>query len=321
LRVASTSREVAMKAFALSSFDEPAAVIEVDDPIVQAGEVLVRVAAASLNPYDAFVASGAAKSFMEYAFPAVLGGDVAGTVEALGDDVDGFAVGDRVFGMMGMKGSVHDGSFAERTTPQAGAVAKTPQEVSDTDAGSLGVAGTTAVSAVDAVDVRDGARVLIVGATGGVGSFAMQLARLGGAHVIASVRPGDEDFVTGLGAAETVDYTGDIVEAIRDRYPDGVDAAIDLVNRDEDFQRIVSLVRKGGHAASALGAAAGEEIDGVRTSNANGNPANLLPIAALVAEGKVRVAVTRTYRLDDAAQALRDLTDEHTLGKLVIEMR
>jgi NADPH:quinone reductase-like Zn-dependent oxidoreductase len=94
-----------MKAFALSSFDEPAAVTEVPDPIVRAGEVLVRVTAASLNPYDAFVASGAAQRYMTYELPAVLGGDHAGTVEALGDGVDGFAVGDRVFGMMGMKGA------------------------------------------------------------------------------------------------------------------------------------------------------------------------------------------------------------------------
>jgi len=308
-----------MEAFALSSFEEPPAVIEVPDPIVHAGELLVRVTAASLNPFDAFVAMGAMKDFTPYEFPAVLGGDLAGTVEALGDDVDGFSVGERVFGMMGMKGSVHDGSFAELATPHAVSIAKTPAGVSDTDASTLGVAGTTAVSAVDAVDLREGARVLIVGATGGVGSFAIQLARLGGAHVIASVRPGDEGFVTDLGASETVDYTGDLVATVRERYPDGVDAAIDLVNRQgADFDAVVGLVRKGGKAASARGAAQSEEIDGVRTSNANGNPAHLTALASLVAEGKLRVAITRTYPLHDAVQALSDLQELHTVGKLVL---
>ena len=309
-----------MKAFALSSFDEPPGVIEVRDPIVQAGEVLIRVAAASLNPYDAFVATGAAKAFMSYDFPAVLGGDLAGTVEALGDEVDGFALGDRVFGMMGSKGSVRDGSIAELATPQATAIARTPDAISDTDAGTLGVAGTTAVAAIEAVAPGDGQRVLIVGATGGVGSFAIQLARLRRAEVIATVRPGDEDFVSDLGATETVDYTGDVVATIRERYPDGVDAAIDGVSGGEEFQRIVGLVRKGGRAASTRGAAEGEEMDGVTVANANGNPAHLTALADLVADGKVRVAATHTYELEDAAQALRDLNEQHTLGKLLITM-
>jgi NADPH:quinone reductase-like Zn-dependent oxidoreductase len=311
--------EVAMKALALSSFDAPPAVIEVRDPIVQAGEVLVRVAAASLNPYDAFVASGAAKAYMEYEFPAVLGGNLAGTVEALGDGVDRFAVGDRVFGMMGAKGSVHDGSIAELATPQAGAIARTPDGVSDTDASTLGVAGTTAVDAIEAVRPDDGQRVLIVGATGGIGSFAIQLARLRGADVIATVRPGDEGFVTDLGATETVDYTGDVAETIRERHPDGVAAVIDAVSGGADeFQRIVGLVRKGGRAASTRGAAQGDEIDGVTVANANGNPAHLMVLAELVAEGKVRVAVTRTFALDDAARGLGELNEQHTLGKLVV---
>ena len=308
-----------MKAFVVSSLDEPAAVTEVPDPIVRAGEILVRVAAASLNPYDAFVASGAAQAYMTYDFPVVIGGDHAGTVEALGDGVDGFGVGDRVFGMMGMKGSVHDGTFGELAVPQAAAVARTPDGVSDMDASTLGVAGTTAVEAVDAVGPAEGQRVLIVGATGGIGSFAIQLCRLRGAHVIATVRPGDEAFVTDRGASETVDYTGDTVATIRERYPDGVDAVIDGVSADGDaFRKVVGIVRTGGRATSTRGAAQSEEIDGVSVANANGNPARLAELADLVAGGKLRVAITRTYPLAEAAQALRDLQEQHTLGKLVI---
>ncbi len=256
-----------MKALALSSFDEAPSVVDVEDPKPGPGEVLVRVAASSINAFDVTVASGGARAFMTYDFPAVIGGDLAGTVEDLGAGVDGFAVGDRVFGMMGMKGAVHDGSFGELATPTAVSIAKTPDGLRDVDAGSLAVAGTTAMSAVEAVAPSEGTTVLVLGATGGVGSFALQLARGRGAHVIASVRPGDEGFVTDLGAAETVDYMGDIAAAIRERYPDGVDAAIDAVSHGDGFAAIADLVHPGGILVSTRGAA-GESTDlhGVRVA-------------------------------------------------------
>jgi NADPH:quinone reductase-like Zn-dependent oxidoreductase len=308
-----------MKALVLSSFDEGPSVLEVEDPKPGPGEVLVRVAAASINAFDVTVASGGARAFMTYEFPAVIGGDVAGTVEVLGDGVDGFAVGDRVFGMMG-KGAVHDGSFGERATPTAASVAKAPDGLRDVDGGSLAVAGTTAMSAIEAVAPSDGSTVLMLGATGGVGSFALQLARGRGAHVIASVRPGDEGFVAGLGAAETVDYTGDLPAAIRERYPDGVDAAIDAVSYgDEAFGAIAGLVHAGGILVSTRGAA-GEDTDlnGVRVSNANGNPAHLAALADLAVKGELKVPVRKTYLLADAAQAIADFAEQHTVGKLVI---
>src|SRR5262249_35620563 len=163
--------------------------------------------------------------------------------------------------------------------------ARTPESVSDTDASTLGVAGTTAVEAVEAVEPGNGSTVLIIGATGGIGSFAIQLATIRGAHVIATVRPGDEAFVTDLGGAEAVDS----IAAVRERHPDGIDAVIDAVSMGGDeFERGVALVRKGGVAASTRGAAQGEEIDGVATVNANGNPARLRELARFVADGKVR---------------------------------
>ena len=311
-----------MKALALASFDDPAVVIDVPEPVAGAGEVLVRVGAASVNAYDLGVAAGSMKDFMPYRFPVVVGNDVAGTIEALGEGVEGFSVGDRVFGMMGMKGEIHDGSFAELANPQAGSIAAAPEGLSDPDAGSLAVAGTTAMSAVEAVDPGEGARVLIVGATGGVGTFAIQLARLRGAHVIASVRPGDEDFVTGLGAAETVDYTGDTVATIQERYADGIDAVIDAVNRDHDaFAALAGIVREGGRATSVVGGAGeSSQIGMVSVSNTGGNPAHLSALGDLVVQGKLRVAIRRTYALGEAAKALEDFANEHTLGKLVITM-
>jgi NADPH:quinone reductase-like Zn-dependent oxidoreductase len=311
-----------MKALALESFEGGPKVMDVPDPVAGPGEALVRVGAASVNAFDVGVAAGYMKDFMPYEFPAVIGGDLAGRVEAVGEGVEDFEVGARVFGMMGMKGAIHDGSFGEFANPTADSIASAPEGLSDSDAGSLGVAGTTAMSATEAVGPSDGSTVLIVGATGGVGSFAIQLAALRGAHVIASVRPGDEDFVTGLGAAETVDYTGDVVAEIHRRYPNGIDAMIDAVNRDQvTFAGLVALVRDGGRAASIVGGA-GEatEIGGVAVSNVGGNPEHLGDMADLVLKGQLRVAIRRSYPLADAAQALRDFANEHTLGKLVITM-
>jgi NADPH:quinone reductase-like Zn-dependent oxidoreductase len=313
---------MSMRALALESFDRPPSVIDVPAPRPDAGEVLVRLGAASVNAYDTFVAMGMMKDVLPYEFPAVIGQDVAGVVEELGEGVVGFAVGDRVFGTMGMKSAVHDGSFGELATPQAAALAVTPIGVDDRQAGSLGVAGTTAMSAVAALDPTDGATVLVVGATGGVGTFAIQLASARGARVIASIKPGDEDVVTELGASETVDYSSDLAGAIRERYPDGVDGLIDLVNRDEAaFAALVGLVGEGGRAASAVGGA-GEatEIGGVEVANVGGDPSRLEALAAMVADGRLRAAITGSYPLDDAARALSDFATEHTVGKLVVTM-
>lgn len=311
-----------MEALALTSFDAPPAVVDLAEPVAAGAEVLIRVTASSVNAFDVGVAAGAMKDVMPYEFPAVIGNDLAGVVVTVGEGVEGFEPGARVFGMMGMKGVVHDGSFAEFANPQAGSIALAPDGLTDADAGALAVAGTTAMSAVGALGLGDGARVLIVGATGGVGSFAIQLAARLGAHVIASVRPGDEDFVTELGAAETIDYTGDMAAAVRERYPDGIDAAIDAVNRDHDaFAATAGLVREGGHATSVVGGA-GEAttIEGVSVSNSGGDPALLRPLADLVVGGTVRVAARRTYALTEATTALQDFANEHTLGKLLITM-
>jgi NADPH:quinone reductase len=314
--------DTTIEALALEGFDRAPEVIHVPAPEPTAGEVLVRVHAASMNAFDSFVAMGMAKAFMPYEFPAVIGQDVAGVVEAVGDGVEGFRNGDRVFGTIGSKGVVHDGTFAELATPLAPALAPTPAAVDDGQVGSLGVAGTTAMSAVDAIDPSRDSTVLIVGATGGVGTFAIQLAAARGASVIATIKPGDEDVLTGLGAAETVDYSNDVIEAVRERHPDGIDSVIDLVNRDPgEFGALAGLVRTGGRAVSAVGGA-GEatQIGGIDVRNIGSDPSHLGMLASMIEEGKLTAAIKRTYALSDAAVALTDFANEHTVGKLVITM-
>jgi NADPH2:quinone reductase len=193
------------------------------------GEVLVRVQAASVNGFDVAVAAGRLRGMMEHSFPAGVGKDFAGTVEAIGEGVSGFAAGDRVFGVV-MKPTVRDGSFAQYVTvPEAIGIAHLPDRLDVSVAGALGLAGTAAIQALDALQLLAGELVLVAGATGGGGALAVQLAAASGAVVIATGQPGpDEKFFRELGATHVADYREDLAGAVRAVAPKGVDAALHL---------------------------------------------------------------------------------------------
>lgn len=305
-----------MRAFALPSADTDAAVTEVPDPTPGAGEVLVRVAASSLNGFDASVASGRLQGMMEYRFPVVLGKDFAGVVEALGEGASRFAVGDAVFGVV-MKPHLADGGIGELlVVDQDQCIAAVPENVELRDAGALGLAGTAAVDALAAVDLQPGRTVLISGATGGVGALAIQYAAAAGATVLATARPGAEtDFVTGLGAQHVIDYTGDVVAQVTAVAPNGVDAILHLAG---DGAALAQLLAADGKIASTLGYGSDQHPAAVFVM-ANPSADTLTRLAADVAAGRIRVPVTATYSLDQAPQALTDYRSG-ALGKLAIQI-
>src|SRR3954452_3619759 len=156
-----------MRAYVLEDIAK-AGLKEAPRPEPGPGEVLVRVHTSSLNPHDDHVLQGYARAYMEYDLPAVLGSDVAGEVEAVGDGVTSVAVGDRVFGLE-RSGRVHAGTFAEYALLPEASVVKTPEGVDDASAGALGLAALMAVTAIDAAELAPGQTLLINGATGGVG--------------------------------------------------------------------------------------------------------------------------------------------------------
>jgi NADPH:quinone reductase-like Zn-dependent oxidoreductase len=166
---------------------------------------------------------------------------------------------------------------------------------------------------------------VVVGGTGGVGHFAVQLAASRGATVVATARPGDEEaLVRSFGATETVDYgSASTVDALRKRYPDGVDGLIDLVDRGDDFAAMAALVRDGGHASTTLGAADVEALAGrgVKATNVRGlpTPENLAWLADEVANGRLSVAIQQTFPFAEIQSALQAF-QSGTRGKLVIEM-
>jgi NADPH:quinone reductase-like Zn-dependent oxidoreductase len=309
-----------MRAVALESVPSAPAVTEVDTPRPEAGELLVKVAAASLNGIDIATAAGYTQGFMEHRFPLVLGQDFAGTVEALGEDVDGFAVGDAVFGVV-LKPYLGAGSLAQYVTVPAGhGVARIPAGLAVGDAGALGVAGATALVSLETVALAEGETVLISGAAGGVGSLAVQLAAARGAKVIATARPGVQtDFVTGLTGAEVhvVDFTGDLQGQVRAIAPDGVDAVLHLAG---DGAQLAALLRPGGQMASTTGLAQddvkGQDVT-VHSIMANPDARILTSLAEQVASGALRVPVTATYLLEQATEAFAAF-GASTPGKIAV---
>ena len=300
-----------MKAYALTSADQPAALVDLPDPVAPVGGVVVRMHAASVNGFDVYQASGFLASMMPHDFPTIVGRDVAGVVTAVGEGRSDVAVGDEVLGFLPSTPPLKLGSFAELVAggPDMVLTAK-PAELTWEVAAALPLAGSTAHDAIHAVDPAEGETVVVAGATGGVGSFAVQLAAHHGAVVIATAKAGDEDaYVRSLGAHETVDYgAGHAVAALRARFPDGIDVLIDLVNRDEAFAAIATLVKKGGRIASTLGAADVDALAarGIRATNvgAKPTPERLADLAEHVAEGSIQVEVQQAFPLADAAAAI-----------------
>jgi NADPH2:quinone reductase len=314
-----------MRAIILESFDRSPELHEVPTPQTAPNEVLVRMHASSINAFDVAVAAGMLQGMMEYQFPVTIGGDLAGVVEQVGPEVSRYGVGDEVFGFLG-KPVLHDGTWADYVaSPEDTFVAPKPTSLDFLEAGALPVAGVAALMSIDALDPSEGDRVLVVGATGGVGSYAVQLAAKRGARVIATARPEDEDYVRDLGAAETIDYAQeDVVSAIRERYPDGIEGLADFVNSADGFAPLAELCAPGGHVASTLGAADAEGLAAgdVRATNVVGkpDPALLARLGELADSGRLRIPIRRTFSLEEATEGLEAFQREHKHGKFAISV-
>jgi NADPH:quinone reductase len=283
-------------------------------------EVLVRVHASSVNPVDHSIAAGMlAQMGVEYDYPVILGRDYAGIVEQAGSAVSGYRPGDHVFGfLLHANPTAHDGAWAEWiTVSEELSIATVPDEVDLAVAGVAPLAGITAVTAVDALELSDGDVLLVVGATGGVGSVAVQLAARSGARILAPALPEDEPFLLELGVSDVLPRDGDIAAAVRDRVPDGVDALLDLVNYAPGTYD--ASLKHGARVASPTGAAG--EGPGRTMVMAAPTAENLHRLGSLLADGTLRVPVQATYELAQAPDALAALTGEHTRGKLAIRVR
>ena len=311
-----------MRAFALTSFDAPPALSDdLPTPSPSDGEVLVRVHGSSVNPVDAAIAGGMLSGMIEHEFPVVLGRDYAGVVEQVGAGVTRYGPGDEVLGFVRhAEPTVHDGTWAACiVVPEGRSIARKPSKLDFATAGAAPLAGVTALQSVDALHVGHGDTVLIVGATGGVGSLAVQLVVLAGATVLAPALPDDDEYLRDLGVTDVLDRDGDVAAAVRERHPDGVDALLDLVSYAPDgFDANAAALKPGGRGSTPLGSAG----DGPGRSNimAAPSPESLERLARLLDDGTLRVPIQHSYDLALAGEALQALGTEHTRGKLALQV-
>ncbi|WP_256306012.1 NADPH:quinone reductase [Halobellus litoreus] len=298
---------------------------EVDDPVPDHGQVLVDVEAAAVNPVDTYFREG------EYSvphLPFIGGSDVAGTVAAVGDGVEAFAVGDRVFGT-GL-GNGMPGSYAERVAAPADVLAHLPEEVAFDDAAALALVGTTAWQGlVHHAGTEPAETVLVHGGSGGVGHVAIQLAETMGARVLATASPEHADELDALGASEVLDYArDDLAEAVADA--GGADVIVDLhMDRYLQFNADVAnvgarVIGIGNDTSSGgfddIGVTKGKEIryQFMSMYNADDIGAVLTRLADLCARDEVSPVIHETYDLEATGEAQRAVLEDSFVGKLVL---
>jgi NADPH:quinone reductase len=310
-----------MRAVVVRNYGGPEALEVIDAPVPEPGrgQVRIRVEAAAVNPVDAATRQG----FMNLDRPGAIrdrdhvgiGWDVAGTVEAAGPGVSAPVPGDRVIGLRDRLDQPL-GTYAEQVVLDAADVAPIPADLDSVAASTLPLNGLTAVQALDLLRPAAGQTILVTGAAGGLGGFAVELAAMRGLRVIAAAGDDDEKLVRQLGASAFIPRSADLATAVRDLVPGGADVAFDAAVLGYPA---LDAVRAGGSFAAFVGSGP-VPLRGVRvvpvTIHADG--AALTGLAALAATGKLTLRVAGTYPLADAARAHERLETAGVRGRLVL---
>ncbi|GAA3188375.1 MULTISPECIES: NADP-dependent oxidoreductase [Streptomyces] len=313
-----------MRAVAVSAFGAEPQLQELPQPEPGPGEVLVRLSAAGVNPIDWKIADGMFQDPDTTSFPLVMGADGAGEVLAVGTGVRRFTMGDAVFGTF-QRPAHGGGSYAELALADEQSLAHAARSVTYATSAAVPTPGMTAYNLVEETRIGEGSLVLIVGATGGVGTFLTQIAHGRGAEVIATARPVMADLMLTLGAAEIVDHTaGPVADQVLATHPDGVDVLIDLVSDADGFTDMMRTVRDGGTAVSTIGAA---DSDVLTDHNLRGfnfvnrpSPQLLEILAGHVDAGRLTVLVGKEVPLDEAPEAVAEQRSGRAQGKTVLVM-
>lgn len=310
-----------MKAAFFEKFGDPVQIKtgKLDKPEPGEGEVLIKVEAAGVNPVDAAVAKGMLNEAIPANFPAIPGWDVAGTVEQRGHSARRFNEGDAVYAYA-RRPEIKHGTFAEYISLPESYVAKRPEKLSAEEAGGIPLVGLTAYQALfDAAKLEGDETVLILGASGGVGSMAIQLAKWKGARVIGVAGSSNQKYMQKLGADKTIDYSeGDVGEAVKDISPEGVDVIFHC-SRGDSLKQSADTLKENGRLISITNSNPDRRDDVFfEYVFVEPNAVQLDHLAELADEGQLSVHVSKTYKLEETAEALGEIETLHTRGKIVI---
>jgi NADPH:quinone reductase-like Zn-dependent oxidoreductase len=291
---------------------------EVPRPEPRKGEFLVEVRSAGINPVDMKIREGKFPLF-KARLPATIGRDIAGVVRGIGGGRANaaFRIGDPVFGML----DYDRGAYAEFTVASAREVTRRPKRLRERDAGAIGVAALTAWQGLfDHGKLKKGQRVLIHGAAGGVGHFAVQFARHAGARVIATASARDLKWVKGLGADEVIDFANQKFE----EHTGNIDLVFDLIAGETQERSWQVLKEEGGAIVSTLSEPSKADARKWRARGVRmvvkANPLQLRKIAGLIAAGQVRVVIGKAFPLGKGSAAHRYLQNGHVRGKVILQM-
>jgi NADPH:quinone reductase-like Zn-dependent oxidoreductase len=290
-----------------------------EEPVLQPGTVLIEVAAAGMNPFDVKLSEGFYQESISLAMPAIPGGDVAGIVADVGEGVTDFSVGQEVYGSANAAGG--HGSFAEFTIVKSGQLSGKPTTVDFVQAAALPLTATSAYQAlVEHMSLKPGQKILIHGGAGGIGSFAIQIAKNIGAYVATTASVEDADFVKGLGADEVIDYkTQDFSQLVHD-----YDAVFDTVG-GETNAKSYQVLKSGGTLVSMLVPPDEEKVNAKQLhytqQSSRATQERLAKVSELVEADKLTVRIDKVFSLDEAAAAFEYLKTGHSRGKVVIKVK
>ncbi|WP_433351760.1 NADP-dependent oxidoreductase [Microtetraspora malaysiensis] len=291
-------------------------IVEVPTPEPGRGQVRIKMEAATVNPVDLATRDGHLAAFYGPRERVGLGWDVAGTIDEMGPGVTGFELGEMVIGVsdiLGLPSKTH----ADLVVLDAAAVARAPRGVTPVEAATIPLNGLTASQAIDLLGLHEGQSVLVTGAAGGVGGFAVELAAARGLRVVALASPADEELVRRLGAEWFVPRGADPGPAVRDLVPGGVDGAIDAAIVGA---AALEAVRGGGAFAAVVGGTAPTPLRGTRVANVwiRADGTRLAELAALAETGRLNLRVAGTHPLGEAATAYGRVADGGVRGRVVL---
>ncbi|MBZ5962613.1 NADP-dependent oxidoreductase [Leuconostoc gasicomitatum] len=297
--------------------------LEVSDiavPAIKADEVLVENMATSINPIDYKARQGLLQGMFQWQFPVVLGWDIAGRIIAVGDDVHDFHVGDAIFSRPDIDPIGKNGTYAEYTAVKADKLARKPDNISFEAAAAVPLAGLTALQILRQLQVKAGQKVLIQAGAGGVGIYAIQLAKKLGAYVATTASQSNRDFVTSLGADRVIDYHQETIAEVLSDY----DAVFDMVG---DIDNGIAILKPGGHFVTISATLTEAQKQTANKTVSEGwletNGQDLAILADAITDGTLEIVVDSVYPLTtDGIRAAHERSEtHHARGKIVVKVK